>query len=151
VLFNKRLWPSICLSLLCMVGMALPKATFGEGCAWWGHVLYHFSHANIYHLILNLWGLFAFRPRFSTCVIAFISSTLASLIPFACMSSQTCGLSGFLMASYARKYAEYELPLWRPIVANMLFVCFPMFNWRIHLLSFFIAYVIWVCRRMLRA
>lgn len=147
LLIDKRLWPSICIALVCVVALFLPKATFGEGCAWWGYLLYHFSHANVYHLILNLWALFAFKPRWMTCAVGFIASTLAAFIPFAAMSVPTCGLSGFLMAAYARKYAEFNKPLWKPIVVNIAFVFFPMFNWKIHLLSFFIGYAIWRCRR----
>lgn len=106
-------------------------------------LLYIFSHVNIFHLILNLIALYQFRPRFKTCLIAYISSVLAAFIPFAHLSIPTCGLSGFLMACYARRYYSHKLnPKWL-IVSNLALVFVPYVNWRIHLISFFIAYIIY--------
>ena len=106
-------------------------------------MLYIFSHANIFHLLLNLIALFQFRPRFKTCFIAYIASVLAAFIPFAHLSAPTCGLSGFLMACYARRYYSYKLsPKWL-ILSNVVLAFVPYVNWRIHLISFFIAYIIY--------
>lgn len=134
---------SLLIGVCCIAGMCLPRVTYYDGCPWWGYVLYHFSHANVFHLALNLWGLFAFRPRWATCAVGFVSASIASLLPFCSVSLPTCGLSGFLMAAYARKYAEYRLPMWKPILVNMVFFFLPMFNWKIHIVSFLISYAIW--------
>lgn len=147
LLIDRRLWPSICIALVCVVCMLLPKAMFGSGYPWWSGFLYHFSHANIFHLLLNLWALFQFKPRWKTCAVGYVASSLAAMIPFAAMAAPTCGLSGFLMAAFARKYAEFRLPIWKPLLVNMVFVFFPMFNWKIHLLSFLIGYVLWYRNR----
>ncbi len=106
-------------------------------------LLYIFSHANIFHLTLNLIALFQFRPRFKTCIIGYISSVLAAFIPFSHLAVPTCGLSGFLMACYARRYYSYKLnPKWL-ILSNVVLAFVPYVNWRIHLISFFIAYIIY--------
>lgn len=142
-----HLQPSLMIGFCCLMGMCLPRATFYVGCPWWGHVLYHFSHANVFHLALNLWSLFAFRPRWMTCAIGLASASISSLLPFCSVSLPTCGLSGFLMAAYARKYAEHRMPIWKVLAVNMVFVFIPMFNWKIHLVSFLLSYVLWWRKR----
>ena len=141
-----RMVPSMVLSMLCVLFLFLPKFTFGDS-AWWSCLLYHFSHANIFHLVLNLWALFQFRPRWKTCLVAYMSASVAALLPFVSLSIPTCGLSGLLMAAYARKYAESKLPIWKPIAANMAFVFIPTFNWKIHLVSFLLSYLVWRLKR----
>lgn len=138
--------PSLLITVACIAcyGIGL---TFGEGAPWWRCMVYHVDHANIFHLALNLWALWQFRPRWATCGVAFAASSLAAILPLTWMDAPTCGLSGFLMAAYARGYAEYKKPLWKPIVVNMLFVLFPMFNWKIHLVSFLISYAVWYLAR----
>lgn len=145
-LVDRQLWPSILITIGCLVGYWWSLA-FGVGEPWWGCMVYHLDHANVFHLALNLWGLYQFRPRWGTCAVAYVSSSLAALLPWCSMGVPTCGLSGFLMAAYARSYAERRLPIWKPLVANMVFVLFPMFNWKIHMVSFLIAYIVWLLKR----
>lgn len=103
-------------------------------------LLYIFAHANIFHLALNLWALWSFRPRLKTCIVAYIISLIVPFIPFIHMAQPTCGLSGFLLASFARKYQSHRISPIRIILINLLFIPFPMFNWKIHLATFFMAY-----------
>lgn len=145
-LVDRQLWPAIFITLGCLVGFCM-DLTFGAGRPWWMCIVYHFDHANIFHLALNLWALYQFKPRWKTCVVAYATSSLAALIPFVSVSLPTCGLSGLLMAAYARKYAEFRLPLWKPIAVNMVFALFPMFNWKIHLVSFLVSYLVWWRKR----
>ena len=141
-LVDRQLWPAIFITLGCLVGFWM-NLTFGSGCPWWRCLVYHFDHANVFHLALNLWALYQFKPRWKTCAVAYAVSSVAALIPFSSVALPTCGLSGLLMAAYARKYAEFRLPIWKPIAVNMVFALFPMFNWKIHLVSFLIAYLVW--------
>lgn len=141
MLVDACIWPCVVLTLLCAVGYWFD---FTFGCnPWWMCFLYHFDHANIFHLALNLWALYQFKPRWKTCAVAYVVSSAAALFPFSSVALPTCGLSGFLMAAYARKYAEFRMPLWKPILVNMVFALFPMFNWKIHLVSFLISYLVW--------
>lgn len=103
-------------------------------------LLYIFAHANIFHLILNLWALWSFRPRLKTCIVAYIISLIVPLLPFIYMAQPTYGLSGFILACFARKYRSHRINPTRLILINLLFIPFPMFNWRIHLATFFLAY-----------
>ena len=145
-LVDRRLLPSIWITIGCLVGY-WADLTFGVGAPWWRCLVYHFDHANIFHLALNLWGLYAFKPRWKTCFVAYGASSLCALMPFCSVSLPTCGLSGFLMAAYARAYVDRLQPIWKPIAVNMVFVLFPMFNWKIHVLSFLIAYIVWWLKR----
>lgn len=145
-LVDMRLWPSIVLTMLCAIGYWF-SLTFGGSNPWWMCFFYHFDHANIFHLALNLWALYQFKPRWKTCAVAYIVSSVAALLPFVSVSLPTCGSSGLLMAAYARKYAEFRMPIWKPIAANMVFALFPMFNWKIHLVSFLLSYLVWWRKR----
>lgn len=104
-------------------------------------LLYIFSHANIFHLALNIWALWSFKPRIKTCIIAFIVSFAVTLLPFIHLEQPTCGLSGFLLACFARRYQSHRINPWRILLVNLIFIPFPMFNWKIHLAAFFIAYI----------
>ena len=146
MLVDARIWPCVVLTLLYTVGYWF-DLTFGVGAPWWRCFVYHFDHANIFHLALNLWALYQFKPRWKTCVVAYIASSISALMPFSSVALPTCGLSGMLMAAYARQYAEFRLPLWKPVVVNMVFALFPMFNWKIHLVSFILSYLWWHKRK----
>ena len=145
-LVDRQLWPSIVITIGCLIGWGSDLA-FGVDAPWWRCFLYHFDHANIFHLVLNLWGLYQFKPRLKTCAVAYMVSSLVALIPFCSVTLPTCGLSGFLMAAYARAYVDKKQPIWKAIAVNMVLMLFPMFNWKIHVVSFLIAYLIWRLKR----
>lgn len=105
--------------------------------------LYLFSHANIFHLLLNLIALFRFRPRLKTCLIAYVVSVVAVFIPFAHLPLPTCGLSGFLMACYARRYYSWKLSVKWILLSNLLLAFIPVYNWRVHLICFTLAYLVY--------
>ena len=144
--FDVRLWPCVILTLLCAVGYWF-DLTFGSDAPWWRCFVYHFDHANIFHLALNLWAMYQFKPRWKTFAVAYIVSSTAALLPLSSVALPTCGLSGLLMAAYARKYAEFRMPIWKPIAVNMVFALLPMFNWKIHLVSFLLSYLVWWRKR----
>lgn len=106
-------------------------------------LLYLFSHANIFHLIVNLIALFQFRPRVKTCVVGYVVSVAVMFLPFAYTSLPTCGLSGFLMACYARRYCAWKLSVKWLLLSNLMLAFIPVFNWKVHLLCFVIAYLIY--------
>jgi hypothetical protein len=106
-------------------------------------LLYHFTHASILHLITNAAALLYFRPRWATAAVAYATASLAALCPITHLALPTCGLSGLISAAFARRYAAHRLPPWQFILPNLLFAFFPNFNYRIHILSFILAYIIW--------
>lgn len=106
-------------------------------------LLHLFSHANIFHLLLNLTALFQFRPRLKTCLIGYLVSVSVMFLPFAYTDLPTCGLSGFLMACYARRYYSWKISVKWILLSNLLLAFIPVFNWRVHLLCFFLSYLIY--------
>ena len=140
----KRLIPSLIIALTSVIlQLAGKHFYFDTNSIPYDHFLYTFTHANIFHLSLNLIALFQFKPRVKTCLIGYVSCVLASFVPLASMPLPTCGMSGFIMGCYARRYHAYKLNLWRIILSNIVMAFIPLFNWRIHLLSFLIAYIIY--------
>ena len=141
-MMKTKYFPSLLILLSITVCYCLPfKVGFPDNA--FGSLYFHFFHANIFHLAVNMIALWQFAPRPLTCVIAFVSATLASLLPFAGVSEPTYGLSAFLFAAYARKYVSWHLsPKWL-ILSNLFLAFIPHMNWRIHILSFVISYAFW--------
>lgn len=139
-----RLVPSLIIAFTCVtLQLAGKHFYFDTGSSPYDHLLYTFTHANVFHLSLNLIALFRFKPRVKTCLIGYVSCVLASFVPLASLAEPTCGMSGLIMGCYARRYHAYKLSLWRITLGNVVMAFIPLFNWRIHLLSFLIAYVIY--------
>ena len=121
-------------------------------------LLFHFTHANPFHLIANGLAILYFRPRWSTLALAYPAATLAALLylaitslaPVAGASASaflpilpTCGLSAIVCAAFARPYAaraKSPLPF---ILLQLPFAIIPNFNYILHILSFLIAYSAW--------
>ena len=136
----KRLIPSLIIALTSVIlQLAGKHFYFDTNSIPYDHFLYTFAHGNIFHLSLNLIALFQFKPRVKTCLIGYVSCVLASFVPLASLPVPTCGMSGFIMGCYL----SLILSLWRIILSNIVRAFIPLFNWRIHLLSFLIAYIIY--------
>ena len=108
----KRLIPSLIIALTSVIlQLAGKHFYFDTNSIPYDHFLYTFTHANIFHLSLNLIALFQFKPRVKTCLIGYVSCVLASFVPLASLPVPTCGMSGFIMGCYARRYHAYTKPL----------------------------------------
>jgi len=130
------------ITVVCVVFLFLPTHAFTRDISW-NNVLYHFSHANIFHLAANLIALWQLRPRWSTTFVAFAVATLVSMIPAASLDLPTCGLSAFLFAAYSRRYVAWHNSFVKLLMFQLVLSFIPCLNWRVHLLSFLIAYVFW--------
>lgn len=139
-----KLIPSLIIGFFCLFSYCLQSHfDFNYESCLESKMLYIFSHSNLFHLALNLIALFQFRPRFKTCLIAYIASFVATFIPLSSMSIPTCGLSAFIMACYARRYYTHGLNYIPLVVFNLMLAFVPLLNWKLHLISFFISYLIY--------
>lgn len=142
----KKLLPTLFLLLLCIT---VPKSAFGGGEPWYGVLLFHFSHANIFHLLGNFAVIARFKPRWTSLPWAYLSASAAAICPFSGMSVPTCGISALVFALLARRDALLGIWNWRLLLFNFAFAVFPMFNWKIHLISYLISFTIWQLRKYL--
>ena len=164
---------SLTIAALCLVALFLPAQTAG-----WGSLahpaslfLFQFSHANILHLVINLYALWKFTPRLSTSVVAVMVSTVSALLYtlicdvvcvdgniYGALFPPACGLSAFLCACFARRYVAHNLPTSRFVVWNLMLLplgwclylipflhlnIISLFAWHIHLIAFYLSYFVW--------
>ena len=149
--------PTICLTVITCAVWFCQTVTGGDIFTYHtdstlsDYLLYHFSHANIFHLLGNLLALWLFRPRLSTVLIAYPIATLAALLDTLLLSIinyklyiisplPTCGLSALLFASFARYYVAWHKPIYPILIPIIITAFLPYINWHIHLLSFLLAY-----------
>lgn len=146
----RQLAPSFVVALLCGI-FSLTNTSFGfdSNLEISNSLLYHFSHANIFHLLANLVALFTFRPRWTTCAYGYLAASVASVLPFAWMADEpTCGLSGFVFACWARRYWSFRIKPFYIFGISLVSVFIPHVNWRIHLYSFILAIIIYATREV---
>lgn len=144
----KKYMPSLAMALPAVLLLASGPHGFAASDLLPGCLYYHFFHANIWHLLGNLLALFPFHPRWKTLGVAYVSATLAAIIPGVAAADVTCGMSALLYACFARSYAEKRqnpIPL---LAVNMVFIFVPAVNWRVHLAAFIISYVSWFLIRL---
>ena len=138
--------PALALLTLCAILPAAYLPVSGQafgGSAAVSAALYHFTHASILHLLANTVALLYFRPRWTTAIVAYLSASLAALSPFTYLALPTCGLSGLICAAFARRYVAWNKNPLLFIGINLPFALLPNFNYRIHILSFILAYILW--------
>lgn len=131
--------PTLLLLLLCAV---TPKSMLTSSDKW-SAFLFHFTHANIWHLLANFYVIARFRPRWDNVPVAYLSATVAALMPFTGMSMPTVGISGIVFALIARRDAVLKIWNWKLLGINALLAFVPCYNWKIHLASYLIAFIIW--------
>lgn len=141
--------PSVLVSILCIGSYFFSEVlTLGHGSSVWGILGFHFFHANIFHLLLNIVSLWIFHPRWTTVAVGYAVASLAAAVLVVMdvdmlLSRPTIGLSAMLFACFSRKYVSWHLPVWKVLVANIILAFLPMFSWAIHLMAFFGGYAVW--------
>ena len=144
----RRYGPSFLLLALCAIS---PSAYFGAGYGIEGNFLYHFTHANLFHLLSNLIFLAYFKPRWSTALASYFIASGASFMAFSGMSLPTCGLSGMCFAMIARHDVAWRVLNWRLFALNLVFILLPSANWKLHFVSYIISFALWKIFYVLKA
>lgn len=148
----------LAITAACVVGMAFHFAFPDRYAA--GHLLFHFSHANVFHLLANLMCLWMMRFPIKW-GWAFGFASLASLVPsptwsWGSMSFEmmpTCGLSGMLFAAIAIAFAEKSRfrEMCKFVVIPILVTgLMPNVNMLYHLWAVMVAYWGWKLKKILR-
>lgn len=136
----RKYLPSFILLALCAI---TPSAYFGAEYGADGAWLYHFTHANIFHLLSNFIFLAYFRPRWSTVLQSYLIASACVYLPFTALSEPTCGISAMCFAMIARRDVAWRVLNWRLLMFNTALIVLPHANWKIHLASYLIAFLIW--------
>lgn len=136
---NRRL--NLALTVLCLIGYSF-HIGFYHGCPWWRHIAYCFSHANVWHLIINLYVLWSIRNKVSF-IPAFVIAFVASYLPMY-VDKPTMGLSGFLFAAFGimwgktGRWKEATRKVMPFVLCTMIL---PNVNGLLHLWCFWIGYL----------
>lgn len=140
ILGRKGSLDKVALSILCLVCLPL-HIGFDEGCPWWNHVLYSFSHVNIFHLAINLIVLWSIRNKIRP-IQSLTIAIIASFLPMY-VSDPTMGISGLLFASFGQMWGSTGRLLDAAKKAMPFILCtmiVPNVNGLLHLYSFCIGY-----------
>lgn len=141
--------PSLFLLLLCIIVPQSALVAHDSASAGFtaenilSALTFHFTHANIFHLLANFYVIARFRPRWINVPVAYLSATAAALMPFSATSAPTVGISAVVFAMLARRDAILHIWNWRLLGLNLLLAFIPCYNWKIHLLAYLIALFIW--------
>ena len=129
--------------LLLVACMAAPQAYVVEGCGIKEGMLYHFTHANVFHLLLNVMFLIRYKPLWRSTLFGWITASIAACIPICSVELPTCGLSGICFAMIARSNAYQKRISWIAVLSNIPMALVGVFNWRLHLMSYLISFISW--------
>lgn len=132
---------NVCLALLAIVcfafGFSHPVVWFVPGI---NHLLFSFSHANIFHLLANVFALALLRKPVGW--VAFLAASVASFLPMS--STPTLGLSALLFAHIGSTWAPSRgfTPMCRKVLPFAVLVgLLPGVNLLIHIYALFLGYL----------
>lgn len=135
----------ICL-IVCIADINLSYSIDNLGSA--DIYLYIFSHANIFHMGINLYALWRFKPRLLTFIVGLI---VAMVVPYvSALSIPTCGASAMIVAMMARHYVAWKKTYTRIIIYNAILLAIMLipgisviFNVLAHIMAFCIGFIFW--------
>lgn len=145
--------PFYIILALCIVCYPFHFTTPTESMDGWyivaSFLLFSFSHVNIFHLLANIYALYRFNPRNDTALLAFLITlfTHAILSIVFCYEPPTSGLSVFIYAAIARRYAAWQSSILLPVISNLSFIAINYFtdalyfNWPAHIIAFISSYL----------
>lgn len=123
--------------------LLIPKNYITSQTAITAALTYHFTHANVWHLLLNGMFLVKFKPRWKSTLSGWLCASMAALLPFSACDEPTCGMSGMCYAMAARSDVWHGSPNIFLLLSNIPLAFAGGFNWKIHLLSYSISYMLW--------
>lgn len=126
--------------ILCLIGIYfLPVSTTKVAASihspWWTHLMCHFFHANLFHLISNLWALWLIRPSLRFMAVAYLLSIPATFVAF----HPVVGISSVIYTLLAFQIIETRIP-WKHLGLffglNLATAFIPSIAFLVHMTAF---------------
>lgn len=121
----------------------MPKVGYMGFFPLWEHLVYPFSHANIFHLLGNLLCLWLL-PCSLRVPKSYLVAVIASFIPLIFTEQPTMGFSGFLFAVIGMTWGRIRQfrKMCKKIAPYIIVTLFlPNVNWEIHVYCLLFGYV----------
>lgn len=120
----------VLISLLVLFLLLEPTPVY-KGCGFLNHLIFHFYHANIWHLLGN--GLCIYAMKRMNWAVAYVIAVVCSFA----IVSPTVGMSGIIFAAIGIRMGCFAnvKGLWRCCISAILFGLLPGVSLVFHLLS----------------
>ena len=145
-----RPWQNWLVMSVCVVAFLFPTVATTYDGEWWKHPASVVSHANIFHLMANMYCVWLMRFK-ADWLTAFLIGIAATFLPSPVWSWKemgfimmpTCGLSGVILAAVAMEWARvgsFKRMIKWVVLPILPFTFVPNINTPIHLYCIFIGY-----------
>lgn len=133
----------IVCAVMLMLGIDAMLVGIYDGCRWYQHLTYQFFHANIFHLVINLYVMWLCITRFKLSQRQMLMCFIISALPPATLPIPTIGASGIVYAmlgiinTMVVKKLRFAMWIAAYIATSALFNC----NWSIHLCCYALGFM----------
>ena len=132
------------LTLLCVLMLLFNHGGgFVPGCPLYSRLSYSFCHANVWHMLCNLFVLWSIRNRMDA-VSAYVVAVAASWLPM-WVDEPTVGMSGMLFALFGIMWGRTGMA-WKCVKTGapviVLTMLFPNVNGLLHLYCYVAGFII---------
>lgn len=121
------------LLLIYLLPVSTPSVAASTASSWWTHLVYPFFHANIFHLLANIYALWFIRPTYPILLTAWaiaIASSWITPVPVVGFSSIIYAIWGMNMLNASQK-------AWIIFSAiNLITIFLPDMGWMVHFSAF---------------
>lgn len=121
------------LLLIYLLPVSVPSVAASTTSTWWTHFIYPFFHANIFHLLANVYAIWFIRPTWFLLLTAYFIGIVSSwLTPI-----PVVGFSSIIYAIWGMNMLYCPKKSWIIfIVINFLTLFLPGIGWMVHFFAF---------------
>lgn len=121
------------LLLIYLLPVSTPSVAASTTSSWWTHLIYPFFHANIFHLLANIYALWFIRPTWAILLTAWaiaVASSWITPVPVVGFSSMIYAIWGMNMLNASQKSWIIFLAI------NFITIFLPGMGWMVHFSAF---------------
>lgn len=121
------------LLLIYLLPVSTPSVAASTTSSWWTHLIYPFFHANIFHLLANIYALWFIRPTWAILLTAWsiaVASSWITPVPVVGFSSMIYAIWGMNMLNASQKSWIIFLAI------NFITIFLPSMGWMVHFSTF---------------